>query len=199
MAPTLTAEQIEANWTKFRSLCKKLGDRTEGVDNLLDTLEERIATCPASGRTEYHNAFPGGLVDHSLRVLQNALTIKKAFNYDLKPESLIIGSLFHDIGKVGDEEQPYYVDQTSDWHREKLGEMYTHNKKVQFMTVGQRGVYLMQRFGVRLEADEYLAILLNDGWVLPENKPYCLKEPLLVTVVQHADYLATRNEAGINK
>jgi hypothetical protein len=62
------------------------------------------------------------------------------------------------------------------------------------MTVGQRGVYMMQRFNIRLECDEYLAILLNDGWVLPENKPYCLREPRLVTVVQQADYNATVTE-----
>lgn len=191
---SITPEEIKANWEKFRALCSKLGDRTESINKLLDTMEERIALCPASGRLEFHNAFPGGLVEHSLRVLNNAYKLMKVFEHPVNKESLIIGCLFHDFGKVGDETEPYYIEQTSSWHQDKLGEMYKHNEKLQYMTVGQRGVYMMQRFGVRLEADEYLAILLNDGWVLPENKAYCLKEPQLVTIVQTADYFATKVE-----
>lgn len=191
---SLTPEQIQQNWDRFKSLCEKTGDRAEALSKMLSVFEERLALCPASSRTEYHNAFPGGLVEHSLRVLSNATKIIKAFEWTVKKESLIIGCLFHDLGKLGDETGEYYLPQESDWHREKLGELYIHNKEIQYMTVGQRGVYLMQRFGVRLEADEYLAILLNDGWILQENKSYCMKEPMLVTAVQHADYIATKQE-----
>lgn len=191
---SLTPEQIQQNWERFRSLCEKTGDRAPALAKMLDALEERLALCPASSKLDYHNAFAGGLIEHSLRVLSNATKIVKAFEWNVKKEALIIGCLFHDLGKVGDEEHDYYLPQDSDWHREKLGEVFVHNKKLQYMTVPQRGIYLMQRFGVRLEADEYLAILLNDGWVLPENKSYCLKEPPLVTVVQHADYIATKQE-----
>lgn len=191
----LTPEQIQQNWERFKALCEKTGDRAVAISKMLTSLEERLALCPASARLDYHNAFPGGLVEHSLRVLSNATKIVKTFEWNnIKKESLIIACLFHDLGKVGDEENDYYIPQESDWHREKLGEVFLHNKKLLYMSVPQRGVYLMQRFGVRLEADEYLAILLNDGWVPIENKSYCLREPMLVTAVQHADYIATKQE-----
>lgn len=199
----LTPEEIDTNWKKYRALLEKnLGDRTEAATRLLDTLENDLSLCPASGRKDYHRATPGGLVEHSLRVLRNAMTLSKAFGWSVPKDSLIIGCLFHDLGKVGTVDVdgnvvPYYVPQTSDWHREKIGEMYVHNKDMQYMTVPQRGVWLCNHFGLRLTNDEYLSILLNDGWVLQENKPYCLKEPLLSHIVMTADYISTAQEKGM--
>lgn len=195
---TFSPEEIESNWKRYRSLLEKnTGDRSEAIRGMLDALEERLAICPASGRKDYHRATPGGLVEHSLRVLRNAMTLSKAFGWDIPKDSLVIAACFHDLGKLGDDRDDYYIPQDSDWHRDKLGEIYKHNKEIRYMTVPQRGVWLCQHFGVRLSHDEYMAILLNDGWVLQENKPYCLKEPLLAHVIMTADYIATAQEKNM--
>lgn len=191
---TLSPEDIAANFDKFRSLCEKLGDRSSAALALVDHLGERLALCPASSRKEYHAAFPGGLVDHSLRVLSNAMKLCKAFGWDVPKDSLIIGCLFHDIGKAGDHEQDYYLPQDSDWHREKLGEMYKYNKSMQYMTVPDRGVWLCQHFGLKLSQAEWLAIKLNDGQYADENAPYKMKEPRLVDIVHTADLISTKQE-----
>lgn len=191
---TLSPEEITSNFEKFRSFMEKLGDRSEAALRLVDSLGERLAMCPASSRKEYHAAWAGGLVDHSLRVLQNALKICKTFNYDIPKESLIIGSLLHDLGKVGDHEKDYYLPQTDGWRADKLGEMYKHNRDLQYMTVPDRGVWLCQHFGLRLTQEEFLSIKLNDGQYADENAPYKMKEPTLAVVVHMADLLATREE-----
>jgi hypothetical protein len=191
---TLSPEEITSNFEKFRSFMEKLGDRSEAALRLVDSLGERLAVCPASSRKEYHAAWAGGLVDHSLRVLQNALKICKTFNYDIPKESLIIGSLLHDLGKVGDHEKDYYLPQTDGWRADKLGEMYKHNRDLQYMTVPDRGVWLCQHFGLRLTQEEFLSIKLNDGQYADENAPYKMKEPTLAVVVHMADLLATREE-----
>ena len=144
----LTPEEIQHNFDKFQTLLSKLGDRAEPAQALVDALGERLALAPASSRKSYHNAFPGGLVDHSLRVFKNAFKLCKAFAFDVPQDSLIIGCLFHDLGKVGDEENDYYVSQDSDWHRDKLGELYKRNEDLQYMTVPDRGVWLCQNFGL---------------------------------------------------
>jgi putative nucleotidyltransferase with HDIG domain len=191
---SLTPEEIAANFDKFRSLCEKLGDRSEAALDLVDTLGERLALCPASSRKEYHAAFPGGLVDHSLRVLTNALKLCKAFEYNVPRDSLIIGCLFHDLGKVGDHENDYYLPQDSDWHREKLGEMYKKNKEMQYMTIPDRGVWLCQHFGLKLTQAEFLAIKLNDGQYDETNAPYKMQEPLLADIVHAADLVSCKQE-----
>jgi putative nucleotidyltransferase with HDIG domain len=191
---SLTPEQIAENFDKYRSLCEKLGDRAESALVLVDSLGERLALCPASSRKDYHSAFPGGLVDHSLRVLTNALKLSKAMGWELSRESLIIGCLFHDLGKVGDHQTDYYVPQDSEWHRDKLGEMYKHNKALQYMTVPDRGVWLCQHFGLKLTQDEWLSIKLNDGQYAEENALYKMKEPQLVDAVHMADLISTKQE-----
>ena len=196
---TLTPEEITANFDKFRSLCEKLGDRSETVLAMVDKLGEQLALCPASSRKDYHNCMPGGLVDHSLRVLTNSMKLVKSFGWNVPKDSLIISCLFHDIGKVGlanddGTVSDYYIPQESDWHRDKLGELYKYNKEMQYMSTPQRSVHMCQQFGVKLKTDEYLSILLNDGFVLDENKPYCLKTNPLVFVVMTADYISTMQE-----
>ena len=195
MTMSLTPEEIEENFNKFRSLCEKLGDRSEPALAMVDHLGERLALCPASGKKDYHNSFPGGLIDHSLRVLMNARTLAKAFSWTIPKESLIIACLFHDLGKVGDVNDDYYV-AAEEWRQQKLGETYTYNKDIQYMSVPHRGVFLCQHFGLQLKMEEILAITLNDGWVVEENKPYCLKEPLLAHVVMTADYISCMQEKG---
>jgi len=192
----LTPEQIHENWTKFRSLLEKLGDRSDFALKLADVLEERLALCPASGRTSYHNCFPGGLVDHSLRVLGNAFKLVKLFNVEISRESLIVSCLMHDLGKVGDLDTDYYVPQESDWHREKLGEFYKINDKIKFMSVTDRSLMLCQHFGLKLSVDEWLAIKLSDGQYVDENRAYRMHEPPLAIIVHQADMLAAKQESG---
>jgi len=195
MNPPITDEILLGNWNTFYRLATtETGDRCAPISAMLDEIGAELSTAPASSKRDFHNAFPGGLVDHSLRVMKNAARYSTSMSIPIKRDSLIIASLFHDLGKVGDGTQPHYVPQADQWRREKLGELYAHNPHIPHMSVGLRGLFVMQRFGVRLEHDEYLAIYLNDGWVLPENKQYCLKEPALVHVVQTADYLATLQE-----
>ena len=192
-----TPEDIAENFNKFRSFAEKLGDRSEAALAMIDHLGERLALCPASSRKEYHSAYPGGLVEHSLRVLSNALKLSKTFGWDLPKESLIIACLFHDLGKVGDDENDLYLPQDSDWHRDKLGEMYKHNRDIQYMTVPDRGLWLCQHFGLKLSQDEFLSIKLNDGQYADENAPYKMKEPTLADVVHIADYISTKQEKNL--
>lgn len=195
----LTPEQIEKNWETFCSFFDKLGERSVPAKKLLDAIGETFALAPASGRLEYHNAFCGGLVEHSIRVLKNALKLKKAFNYDISDESLIIGCLFHDLGKtchVNDDGTliDYYVKNESEWHREKLGKIYNHNDKIPYFATPDRAIWLCMKFGLVLSYEEYCAIRCADGQFTPENEPYKGREPLLATIVHAADYIATRFE-----
>jgi hypothetical protein len=192
----LTPEEIEKNWDKFFGMLSKLGDRQQAAEAMVEHLGERLALCPASSRKDFHNCFPGGLVDHSLRVLSNAAKIAKAFKWNIPMDSLIIGCLFHDLGKVGDLSDDNYLPQESDWHRDKLGQMYVTNKEMPFMTVPDRGVWLCAQFDLKLTHDEFMAIKLNDGQYAEENAPYKMKEPLLALVVHMADLVASNQEKG---
>ena len=194
----LTPEQLIENFEKFKEYLNKIEDpiRKERSLKLVSSIEERLLIAPASGRLEYHNCFPGGLIDHSLRVLMFAVKLKKMLNLDVSIDSLIIVCLFHDLGKVGNLDDDYYLPQDSDWHKEKLGEYYKINKNMFYMTVPHRSLWLCQKFGIELTQNEMIAIMIHDGHYVDDNSSYKMKETPLAIIVHQADALATLKERG---
>lgn len=198
----LTNEQILANFNRFEQLCSKLSeDKQQGIREMLDDLGTRLAVAPASSRKHFHAAWPGGLVDHSLRVAEYALKLRKSVPLfeNLAVESVLFAALFHDIGKVGQpgkDGQDYYVVQTSDWHRKNLGEYYNTNPDIQWMENVDHSMHILIHYGIKTTEDEYLAVRLNDGPVVDANKKYAMREPKLALLIQVADRLASEEEKG---
>jgi hypothetical protein len=154
-----------------------------------------LAVCPASAKTHFHNCFPGGLVEHSLRVLKNCNRLAQVYKGDVEidQQELIFSCLFHDIGKVGDLDNERYVPQTSDWHA-KQGNLYEYNPKMTFLTTPHMGLYILQAFGVKMTTNEWKSLLLNDGMYAEANHDYKLKEDFLPLLVHQADVMATLTE-----
>lgn len=189
----LSPEQIKENYEKFVALALKTGDfRKEALEKFFAHFEERLAVCPASSKTSFHNCFPGGLVEHSLRVLKNCNRLAQVYkdSFEISQESMIFACLFHDIGKLGGLDEERYVPQTSDWHA-KQGNLYEYNNKMPFLTTSHGGLFLLQAFGVTVSHDEFQAILLNDGQYDESNRAYRLKETPLALLVHQADVAAT--------
>jgi hypothetical protein len=193
----ISEEQIVTNWEKFSGLLLQTGDhRVKEIEAMLDHFGDRIMTAPASSRLEYHSCFVGGLVDHSLRVLKNCSRLIKVAPDTfggIPEESVVFAGLLHDLGKVGDLTNERYLPQTNDYYRGK-GNLYEMNHEMPYSTVAHASVFILQHFGIRTTWDEWTAILLNDGPVLVENKPYCMKEPALALLVHQSDRLAAEQE-----
>ena len=183
------AEQIKKDWEKFRSFCNKLGDRSDAVNKMLDHFEERLPYAPASSNKDYHCAFPGGLINHSLRVLSNLVKLVKTFDLKFSQESIILCALFHDFGKIGDFNNDQYIPTKENWKYER-GIMYDFNKELQYMPNTHRTLFLFQHFGIKLTEEEFLAILLNDGVEASGNEMYKFREPKLSVYLHMADYSA---------
>lgn len=162
-----------------RSLVKKMMEGPVG---------QAYFIAPASSRLEFHSCFPSGLLVHSVNVVKNLRRIAKALSpgkYD--DATLGFVGLFHDLGKAGDGTQEMYLPEQSEWHRNKLGQMYQINKDLQYMPTSERGLYVLQKNGIEVSTDEYLAIRLNDGMYDQTNKNYAMKEPGLALLVHFAD------------
>ncbi len=192
----LSEEQLVANFEKYSSLLVQTGEhRKEQIQALLDKLGDRLATCPASSRKEYHNCFAGGLVDHSLRVLKNCTRLMKVspdvFG-SIPEESVVFAALFHDLGKVGDLENDRYLPQTNNYYRDK-GNLFEHNRAV-VPSNTHASLFLLQHFDVKMTYPEWEAILLNDGSVTDDGRMYCMKESALTLLVQTADRLSCEQE-----
>ena len=205
----LTAEQIQDNWNKFLSIIDEhiSEPRCSELKAFYEQYAERIMLMPASHKKEYHNAFPGGYVDHVLRVVQCALKLNKVWvemgvdTSTYTVEELVFASLNHDLGKMGDEQNESYIPQTDQWRKEKLGEDYKFNDRLEYMSVPDRGLHLLMSHNVTFSRNEMLAIKLHDGLYDDANKPYLMSwspetkpRTALVFIVHQADLMAARIE-----
>jgi len=205
----LTAEQIQDNWNEFLSIIDThiSEPRCSELKAFYEQYAERIMLMPASHKKEYHNAFPGGYVDHVLRVVKSALKLNKVWvemgvdTSTYTVEELVFAALNHDLGKMGDEQNESYIPQTDQWRKEKLGEDYKFNDRLEFMSVPDRGLHLLMSHGITFSRNEMLAIKLHDGLYDDANKPYLMSwspetkpRTALVFIVHQADLIAARIE-----
>ncbi|MFZ9376911.1 MAG: hypothetical protein ACO25K_07280 [Candidatus Fonsibacter ubiquis] len=162
---------------------------------------------PAAHKKEYHNAFPGGYVDHVLRVVDCALKLNDVWvemgvdTSTYTKEELVFSALNHDLGKLGDSEHESYIPQTDQWLKDKLGEDYKFNDRLEYMSVPDRGLHLLMSHGIQFSKNEMLAIKLHDGLYDEANKPYLLTwmpetkpRTSLIYIVHQADLMAARIE-----
>ena len=78
----MTAEEIKNNWDRLMELIDTefSGERKKQLTDLYTHFEERISVMPASSFEHFHNCFPGGYVDHILRVCECASELYELWN-----------------------------------------------------------------------------------------------------------------------
>lgn len=203
-----TAEQLEENYKKFLTYIDKYitGERQDKLKQLYLDHAERIMLMPAASVDHHHNAFPGGYVDHVMRVMDCALMIKNLWassgaEINYTEEELVFAALNHDLGKFGTEEAEQYLPNDSEWHRKNQGKIYKFNDVNPFMIVPDRSLFILQQRGIVVSLNEYLGIKLHDGLYEEANKAYYMSHSAaaklrtnLPIVLHHADHMASRIE-----
>ena len=206
----LTPEQIQENWNKLIELVKDTfeeeSERREKLLNMYHYFEERMCLAPASGKEHYHNCYVGGYVELVLHVVELAIEIKESWEkngaaINFTDEELIFAAMHHDLGKVGDLAEDYYVVQDNNWFVEKRGEYFKFNPKLQHMTVTDRAIFLLQHFGISMTENEYIGLRLTDGLYEEANKGYYISyvpertlKSNIAYILHQADLMATRIE-----
>ena len=175
----LKLSEIQKNWDRLRNLINNTfeGERLEKLNKMYDYFEDRMCVAPASGTEHFHNAHVGGYVEHVLHVVDLALKFTNVWEadgatIDFTVEEIIFAALHHDLGKIGDLEEDYYIPQESEWHRKNRGEIFTHNPKLNYMTVTDRAIFLLNHFGLDMSEKEYIGLRLTDGLYEEANKKY---------------------------
>ena len=204
----LTEKQIIENWENLMKLIEDTfdGERKEKLLAMYKYFEDRMSIAPASGKAHYHNAMVGGYVEHVLHVSDCAVQIKKLWEsngaeINFTDEELIFAAMHHDLGKVGDLEEDYYIPQDSDWHRKNQGSIFKHNPKLQYMSVTDRAIFLLGHFQIPMTEWEYIGLRLTDGMYEEANKTYYMSynpdwslKSNIAYILHQADMMATHIE-----
>jgi len=181
--------------------------RKEVLISFYEKYQERLMLMPASNKKEYHNAFPGGYIDHVLRVIECSIRLHKVWEdmgVDISTytfEELIFSALNHDLGKLGDENNDAYIPQTDQWRKDKLGEDYMFNSILPYSSIPDRGLFLLQSHGIKYTFNEMVTIQTHDGLYDEANKKYLQNfmpeqkpRTALPYIVHQGDLMAARIE-----
>tara|TARA_B100000131_G_scaffold323267_1_gene381217 strand:- start:26945 stop:27517 length:573 start_codon:yes stop_codon:yes gene_type:complete len=161
--------QLLSQFEKYQDVLKKVIG-SEPAKDLCETLGERLLMCPR-GLTEEDGGSPGELLAFSLEVASIAKSLSKTYG---NTKSLVKVALLHELGRIGglDANEDLYVVQESEWHRDKLGQVYKYNDGCPKMNISHRTLWLLSHFGIELSREEWVAINISQGMHLPENQFY---------------------------
>lgn len=179
-------------WTSYTKLTDKI-NRGAGLQKLIDDLGERILMCPAEPRNDSPGCEPGGLVQQAITVAKGMKRLNDTFETGASIESILVVGLLHEIGKVGNLDEPYFVPEEESWRREKLGAFYKPNERLSRMTIPERSLMLLQHYGVKLTEEEFMAIRgpsRPPDWV--ESRLAPTAEPTLTILLRSARDLLIR-------
>ena len=205
----LSAEKIQSNWERYLTEVELNIDKERSSILLpfLKKYKERFMMMPASSKNWHHSAFAGGYCDHVLRVLDCANSLYKIWKTNggdtstYTVEEMHFAALFHDLGKMGQQEGEYYQPNDSQWHIDKLGQVYKFNTDIPAMKVPERSLFILQEIGCKVTQNEYITIKIHDGLYDDSNKFYFMsgqKETRLRThlplLMHQADHMAAQIE-----
>tara|TARA_B100001964_G_scaffold242131_1_gene316152 strand:- start:147 stop:941 length:795 start_codon:yes stop_codon:yes gene_type:complete len=211
----LTPEQIQENWNKLIQLIKDTfpedypDNRREKLLKMYHHFEDRMCMAPASGKEHYHNAHIGGYVEHVLNVINCSVQIKELWvkngaTINFTDEELIFAAMHHDLGKVGDMDNDYYIPQDNEWFRKNRGEIFAHNPQLQYMSVTDRALFLLGHFKIPMSQWEYIGLRLTDGLYEEANKSYYISynpdwrlRSNIAYILHQADSMATHIENDV--
>ncbi len=177
---TLTPQEIQDNWIKFNGYIEKYiqGNRKNQLLDFYKKYEERLIIYPAANMTKYHSCFAGGYIYHVNKVVESSLYLYQLWEKmgadmsTFTKEELVFSAINHDLGKMGDMFNEAYQPSQDQWRKDNLGELYTFNTKLSFMSVPDRSLFLLQQHEISVSQNEWVAIKTHDGLYDQANEAY---------------------------
>ncbi len=196
--------KIDSNKEEFISLLRSTN--REGIDNLINWLENKSDFFTAPSSTIYHCNYPGGLCQHSLNVYKAAMSFFNTYKElglaeknmsNITENNIKIAALLHDLCKANfyTTIEKFTKDENGAWIK------YFTYKCDEKIPLGHapKSIFIAQSF-IRLEANELCAIMWHMGlsdigaWLSNYQKPSMQqsyeKVPLSVLIMQ-SDFFAS--------
>lgn len=185
---------------RYEALKQKVAVRQAEFSKFIGFLEGETSWLTSPASTRYHMNVEGGLLMHSVGVAETALRLRYLLAPDLCEESVVITTLFHDVGKVGYPGKPCYLPNDNLWEVRNRGRTYKVNPEIITMNSAVRGLCLVSRF-ILLAEEEAQAIVAHDGLYPVKggvaNLEYHQSECRLLMLLQFADkWTAAVEEEG---
>ena len=172
-----------------------------GINELLSHLDKNgFYDAPCSSGN--HLAKHGGLVEHSLNVLDVANDLCRSLHPNIEQDSLVLVCLLHDLGKMGQYGKPNYIEnyikdgrptkaEPEQKYKQSKDKPYKTNSDLLYVDHEIRSIQIASQF-IELTEEESFAILYHNG--MYGNLKYSLsgKETELYMILHWADMWTSR-------
>lgn len=142
---------------KFKDLLLNIYPKREGMENLLNYLENETDFFTAPASTKHHGAEAFGLLEHSLQVYDKIEKLIESGVYqdNISPDSVVIAALLHDVCKANFYKIAYRwrKDDSNRWEQYPT---YEIDDQLPFGH-GEKSVMLLQKY-ILLTNEEIAAI-----------------------------------------
>jgi len=189
----LNQEKINANFVAYVKRLEKYGCYSE---EMMKDLGDEIKNASFGMSEDSGCAYRGALIDVVLNHLCktayaiNEMALNGNSTLKVNLDKLMKVLLLQHIAK-----SQMYVAQTDTWRMNKLGEIYKFNDRlVCNMKNGERSVYLCQKYGIKIEEDEYEAIRIIDKEVDDKSLHPVSPLAMLVLAVNQLTWIELRKE-----
>ena len=182
----MDTDRLDRTGLNHDALLALVSDRKDEVWSFETLLREQTNWIDAPASTRFHLPHAGGLIIHSINVARTLLRLRDELAPEISEESCVIVGLYHDVGKVGMPEQPYYLPNPSEWHVRNRGVNYVVNQDLVHMDIATRSLFLLAQH-IPLTDEEAQAIRYHDGQYIDENRSVAHRECRLTRLVQYAD------------
>lgn len=133
----------------------------EGIEDLIDFLENKSDFFTAPASSKFHNNFEGGLLDHTLNVYRNFKNLLEMKNVHVEEDSIIISALCHDLCKAN-----YYLKESRNRKVDGKWEAYdvwsTNKNPAVPLPHSPRSVRMLRKF-ISVKFQEELIIYYHMG------------------------------------
>lgn len=170
---------------RYDYLLSKIDLRTKEVESFCEFLHNETNWLEAPASTKYHCSEKYGLIKHSVGVAELLLKLSHTIDSSsYTDESCIICGLFHDVGKVGFGNNPFYIPNPN--QSERLYRPFIINNKIVAMSHAMRSLFLLSGY-INLSPAEGQAIAYHDGPYVDGYSEIAMKEEPLTLLLHFAD------------
>lgn len=173
------------NKEKFENYVRTYIKR-DGVDEFLQDIETN-GFFDAWASTTYHCNYKGGLVEHTINVIEYALNLADTFGSTVSRESIVLCACGHDTGKAYN----YYVNNLLKSGKVSGSKPKKINPQLMIKSHAMRSLNIMSKY-FDLTESEKVCILSHDGWYENTNREYMLALDELLYIIHSADLYVAR-------
>jgi len=152
----LSNKQLEFNKEKFKKTNLKYNILNKELE---DFLGEDLYFAPATTNEDMYGAYPGGLLNHLIRSCNYAIRINELLPQKQKQDikSIVKVVFLSQIGKVF-----MFQLNNNSWEVKTLNKIYSFREDEYKMKTGERTIFYLMKYGIKLDEKEFQAIISLD-------------------------------------